>query len=84
MNKDIAERMALSFESLPCGPRAEHYRQLAKDALRKAQDSTDTDRRAEYFSMASGWHTMATEMERIGRLSDQIEPAPRAYCPRAS
>jgi len=80
VNKDIEVdfRLNPSFEFLPSGQRAERYRQLAKDALRKARDSADNDRRAEYFGMASAWHAMAMEMERIERLSGQKERRPRA------
>lgn len=54
--------------SLPLEERAERYRQFGAEAVKKAQEATDPDRRAEYLTMASGWHAMAVEAERyIGK-----------------
>ena len=50
--------------SLPLEQRAERYRQLAAQAVTKAQEETDPDRRAEFLTKASGWHAMAVEAER--------------------
>ena len=71
-NKDMF--LGQSLGSLPAAQRAERYRQFANDALRKAQESTDSERRAEYFSMASSWHAMATEMERTAGISAAALP----------
>ena len=50
--------------SLPIEQRAERYRQFAAHAVIRAQETTDPDQRAEYLTMASGWHAMAVEAER--------------------
>jgi len=60
--------MGQSLESLPPEQRAERYRQFAADAIKKAQDSQESDRRAEFLGMAAGWHTMAVEAERLAAL----------------
>jgi hypothetical protein len=62
-----SELLGRSFESLPPEERAEDYRQFASEAMRKARDAQDPDRRAEYLAMASGWHTMAVDAERAIR-----------------
>ena len=69
--------MEQSIENLPPEQRAQRYRKLAKDALRKAQKASDPDRQAEYFSMASSWHAMASEMERLASGSASSRRAPR-------
>ena len=51
--------------SLPPDERAQRYRQFATEAVRKAQEACDLDLRAEYVTMAAGWHTMAVEAERL-------------------
>ena len=60
-----SSNLGQALESLSSGERAERYRQFAAEAMRKAGSATDADRRAEYFMMASSWHTMAVEAERI-------------------
>jgi len=54
-----------SLASLPLDERAERYRQFAAQAVLKAQAQTDTERKAEYMTLATGWHTMAQEAERF-------------------
>ena len=75
MEQDLLVDQAL--EKLPPEQRAQRYRQFAKDALRKAQKTADPDRRAEYFSMASSWHAIASEMERLAQAPSRSRPAPR-------
>jgi hypothetical protein len=62
-----SEPLAQSFDSLPPEHRAERYRQVASEAMQKAQDTTDPERRAEYLTMAAGWHNLAVETERAIR-----------------
>ena len=60
--------MGKLLASLPLEQRAERYRQLAAQAVIKAREETDPGLRAEYLTMASGWHAMAVEAERkLGR-----------------
>ena len=56
--------MGRLLSSLPPAERAECYRQFARSAVRKAQAVTDEEYRAEYLTMASGWHSLALEIER--------------------
>ena len=56
--------MGQLLASLPPEQRAERYRQFAAHAVTKAQETTDPERRADYLTMASGWHAMAVEAER--------------------
>jgi len=51
--------------SLPPHERAERYRQFAAQAVAKAQETSDPDQRAEYLTMAAGWHGLAVESERL-------------------
>jgi hypothetical protein len=62
-----SESVAQSFDSLPSEQRAERYRQLANDAMQKAQGTSDPERRAEYITMATSWHNLAVETERTIR-----------------
>lgn len=50
--------------ALPSKEQAERYRQLATEAMQKAQTAPDHEHRAKYLTMASGWHNMASEIER--------------------
>ena len=63
------------FHMLPQKERAERYRQFATDLLQKAQQSVDPDQKAEYFAMASGWHTIAVESERAASAGDPASVA---------
>ena len=57
--------MGQLLASLPPEQRAERYRQFAAHAVTKAQETTDPERRADYLTMASGWHAVALEAERL-------------------
>jgi hypothetical protein len=50
---------------LPLAQRLLRYRQLSQEALQKATNIRDEAARAGYLSMAAGWHTLATEIERL-------------------
>lgn len=52
------------LESLPMAERARHYRQLAHEALKNAAGAAEGDLRTGYLTMAAGWHSLATEIER--------------------
>ena len=54
---------------------AEHYRQCAEDALRRANEATSPDQRNGYLKMAAGWHQMATDKEKTRKNSQT--PAPK-------
>ncbi|HUO93434.1 MAG TPA: hypothetical protein VMU22_10955 [Rhizomicrobium sp.] len=49
---------------LPRSERAERYRRLASEAFQLAEDCTDDSLRHGYLSLASGWHSLAFEIER--------------------
>jgi hypothetical protein len=57
------------------------YREFSEDALRKAQDIKDEDMRAGYLSMAAGWHTLATEIEKLKERAVVPEEFPRQADP---
>lgn len=63
-----------SFESLPPEERAEHYRERADAIFLKAQRSKNPEQRAEFLTMATGWHAMATELEKTLTSPVNIEP----------
>jgi hypothetical protein len=52
---------------LPKAERAERYRRLASEAFQRAEDSEDDELRSGYLSLASGWHSLASELERSSR-----------------
>jgi hypothetical protein len=51
--------------SLPPAERAERYREFANDAMQKAQTAVNSEHRIEYLTMAAGWHSLASEIERL-------------------
>jgi hypothetical protein len=53
--------------NLPKKERAERYRRLASEAFQRAEDSRDEELRSGYLSLASGWHSLASELERASR-----------------
>lgn len=60
-SKDLGQSVGL----LPIEKRIERYRQFADAAFLKAQRADNPDQKAEYLSMAAGWHSMALEAERL-------------------
>jgi hypothetical protein len=62
-----------SIESLRPAERAKRYRQFADDASRRAAKTKDSDLHAGLLSLASGWHSMAVEMEQQHRNRAQLE-----------
>jgi hypothetical protein len=58
--------MGQSVDSLPPEKKAEHYRELANQAVRQSQATVDPDRRASLVAMAASWHNLAVEAERLG------------------
>ena len=62
--------------------RAEHYRQCAEDALRRANEATSPDQRNGFLKMAAGWHQMATEREKTRKNRQAPEAAASKPKPR--
>ena len=58
--------MGQSVDLLPPEKKAEHYRELANQAVRQSQVTLDPESRAELVAMAAGWHNLAVEAERSG------------------
>ena len=59
---------------------AEHYRQCAEDALRRANESASPDQRNGFLKMAVGWHQMATDKEKTrktGAGGEAATPKPK-------
>jgi hypothetical protein len=61
----VSTRLGQLLESLPLAQRLLRYRQLSQEALQKATNIQDEATKAGYLSMAAGWHTLATEVERL-------------------
>ncbi|HWA90406.1 MAG TPA: hypothetical protein VG889_10245 [Rhizomicrobium sp.] len=55
--------MGHSIDSLPMEDRAQHYRDCAVQAFRLAETTRSPDLKATYLQVATGWHTMALEIE---------------------
>ena len=57
---------------------AEHYRECAEDALKRASEATSPDQRNGYLKMAVGWHQMATDKEKSRKdFPHSGKPKPR-------
>jgi hypothetical protein len=65
-----------SIESRPAAGRARHYRDLAAEAMRMAEAAATESLRAGYLAMASGWHALAQEAERLAESAQQRPPNP--------
>lgn len=52
-----------SIDSLPIEERARHYRDSAAEAFRLAEVAKTAGLKTAYLNVASGWHTMALELE---------------------
>ncbi len=63
MNEQVGPQGQL-LTALPSKERAERYRQFATEAMQKAQATPDHEQRAKYLTIASGWHNVASEIER--------------------
>ena len=60
----LLETLARGDNGLPKAERAERYRRLASEAFQLAEECADDALRAGYISLASGWHSLAFEIER--------------------
>lgn len=58
------------LDSLPLEERAARCRKFAEEALRQAARAKDSVMRANYLTIAAGWHGLAAELERL--LESQI------------
>ena len=67
--------------ALPPVERARRYREFANKAMQKAQGAGDDEQRMEYLTMASGWHSLALEIERSAGIEPQEGPPPPAEEP---
>jgi hypothetical protein len=76
----VSTRLGQLLESLPLAERLLRYRQLSQEALQKATNIQDEASRAGYLSMAAGWHTLATEIERLRehRAPGEVRPPEEA------
>jgi hypothetical protein len=57
-----------SLDFLPTGERAKRYREFAAAAFDHAGTAETEQLRAEYLSMAAGWHSMAFELEHSSQV----------------
>jgi len=60
-------RVGASFDALSNHERIERYRDLAAEALARAQDSATDEHRAAYLNIAASWAVLADEVERQAR-----------------
>jgi hypothetical protein len=66
--------MEKNLSVLRSAERASRYREFANEAIQKADGATDPAQRAECVCIASNWHALAVEAERIGAgLPSQME-----------
>jgi len=56
--------LAGADDGVPKAERVERYRRLASEAFQLAEDCRDDVLRTGYLSLASGWHSLAFEVER--------------------
>jgi len=57
--------MGQLLASLPPEQRAGRYREFGAIAVLQSHETTDPVLQAEYLTMASGWHAVALEAERL-------------------
>jgi hypothetical protein len=62
--------MGRAFGSLSAAERQKRYRELAADALQKAEQDQDSNARLGHITMAAAWQELADETER-GSFRDQ-------------
>ena len=55
--------MGSSIDSLPLEERARHYRECALEAFKLAEAARTPELKRTYLQVATGWHTMALELE---------------------
>jgi hypothetical protein len=61
--------MAEFFGELPPRERVKRYRLLAAEAYARAQGAADATSRAQYLTIANGWHALAVEAEHAAELT---------------
>jgi len=61
----IGQPMGQLLASLPPEQRAGRYREFGAIAVLQSHETTDPVLQAEYLTMASGWHAVALEAERL-------------------
>jgi hypothetical protein len=66
-----------SIECLPAEERLHHYRDMAADTLRRAQESITADSKDAFVSMAARWSALAAEVERQMERDDKDVPVAR-------
>lgn len=52
--------------------RVRHYRDLAAQAIERAESASGDMERASYYRMAAGWHQLAQEAEKIAEGLDSL------------
>jgi hypothetical protein len=65
--------MAQLLDSLPPELRLARYRDFAEASLRQAAITTDPGIRADFLSMAAGWHLLIAELERTQGQAGFVE-----------
>jgi hypothetical protein len=79
MGKKVDE----SFQALPVEDRIRRCRQFAEEAFLRAGKATNRDLRAGFLTMATGWHSLASELEQDLRASQRPSPSQVVEAPVA-
>jgi len=66
--------MGSSIDSLPLEERARHYRECALEAFKLAEAARTPELKRTYLQVATGWHTMALELEPEGIRVSAVSP----------
>lgn len=75
----VGAKLDQSVKLSPAETRLGHYRQCARDALDRANDSKNEELRAGLIVMAAGWQQMAEETERA--ITREAHPRVDALLP---
>jgi hypothetical protein len=70
--------MGEDIRLLPLAERAAYYRDMALDALHRANACKEGWQREQFFTLAQGWHTLACELEKIDGVVPGEPVAPLA------
>jgi hypothetical protein len=75
VQKGVAgEDMGRAFGSMAAAERLKRYRELAAEALKKAEQDQDCNARLAHITMAAAWHELADEMERSSFRASDLGP----------
>ncbi|HWY63488.1 MAG TPA: hypothetical protein VNW15_16435 [Rhizomicrobium sp.] len=71
----VGSQVGQAVESLSKAEKVQRYRQFAEEALTQATHAPNRELHAGFVVMASGWHALASELERDTHGTTSAQPA---------